>query len=280
MAEIASYCAELLRRQDADRYLTALFAPADRREALFALYAFNLEVARAREAVREPFMGLMRLQWWRDAIAEIYEGRTRAHEVIRPLAAAISVYGLERALFERLIEARERDLDSEPPANLAALIDYARGSSSTLVELALRILGKPLAPVREAGEAVGIAWSLTGLMRAVPFHASRRRIYLPADLMAAASLTPGQLFERGPAPALPGIVRAVAEEAGVWLARARGHSAEVKRGFLPALLPATLASGYLRRLAAAGYDPFDGRVQQAPPWRVWALAAKRLTGGY
>src|SRR5207244_12479744 len=56
MAEIASYCAELLRRQDSDRYLTALFAPSDRREALFALYAFNLEIARAREAVSEPFI--------------------------------------------------------------------------------------------------------------------------------------------------------------------------------------------------------------------------------
>jgi NADH dehydrogenase [ubiquinone] 1 alpha subcomplex assembly factor 6 len=280
MAEIASYCAELLRRQDADRYMTALFAPADRREALFALYALNLEIARAREAVREPFMGLMRLQWWRDAVAEIYEGRIGAHEVIRPLAAAISAHSLERALFERLIEARERDLDSEPPANLAALIDYARGSSSTLVELALQILGKPSAAVREAGEAVGIAWSLTGLMRAVPFHASRRRIYLPADLMAAAGLTPGQLVEGGPSPALAGVVRAVADEAGVWLAQARGHSAQVTRGFLPALLPATLVSGYLRRLARAGYDPFDGRVQQAPPWRIWVLAAKRLTGGY
>ena len=114
MAEIASYCAQLLRRQDADRYLTALFAPADRREDLFALYAFNLEVARAREVVSEPFMGLIRLQWWRDAIAEIYQGRARAHEVVRPLAAAIAEHSLDRTLFERLIESRERDLDPEP----------------------------------------------------------------------------------------------------------------------------------------------------------------------
>jgi NADH dehydrogenase [ubiquinone] 1 alpha subcomplex assembly factor 6 len=66
-----SYCAQQLRRLDPDRYLTALFAPDRRREGLFALYAFNLEVARAREAVREPMMGLIRLQWWRDALEEI-----------------------------------------------------------------------------------------------------------------------------------------------------------------------------------------------------------------
>ena len=280
MAEIASYCAQLLRRQDADRYLTALFAPGDRREALFALYAFNLEVSRAREAVSEPFMGLIRLQWWRDTIGEIYQGRIRAHEVVRPLASAISTHDLSQALFERLIATRERDLDIEPPADLAALVDYAQGSSATLVELALEILGDPTLPVREAGEASGVAWALTGLLRAVPFHASRRRLYLPANLMAEAGLTPGQLFECGPSPGLPVVVRAVAGEAAVWLARARKRTRQVPRIFQPALLPATLAEGYLRRLAAAGYDPFDQRVQQTPPWRVWILALKRLTGGY
>jgi NADH dehydrogenase [ubiquinone] 1 alpha subcomplex assembly factor 6 len=280
MAEIASYCAQMLRRQDADRYLTALFATGDRREALFALYAFNLEVARAREMVSEPLMGLVRLQWWRDAIDEIYQGRVRAHEVVRPLARAVSAYGLSQPLFERLIATRERDLETEPPADLAGLVDYARGSSATLVELALEILGAPTPAVREAGEAAGVAWALTGLLRAVPFHASRRRLYLPANLMAEAGLLPGQLFERGSSSALRPVVRIVAGAATDWLSRARQHAAQVPRRFQPALLPVTLAAGYLRRLAAAGYDPFDERVQQTPPWRIWALAAKRVTGGY
>src|SRR5215469_13782933 len=98
-----SYCARLLRKQDADRYLTALFAPAERREALFALYAFNLEIARTREAITEPTMGLIRLQWWRDALGEIGQGKIRTHEVVRPLAAAINTYRLSLPLFEQLI---------------------------------------------------------------------------------------------------------------------------------------------------------------------------------
>src|SRR5262249_24558695 len=181
MAEHASYCAELLRKQDPDRYLTALFAPAERREALFALYAFNLEIARTREAISEPMMGLIRLQWWRDALAEIGQGRVRAHEVVRPLAAAIEAHKLSPALFERLIAARERDLDAEPPADLASLVAYARDSSGALVELALELLGRPSPDLYEAGQATGVARSLMGLLRAVPFHAGRRRVYLPAD---------------------------------------------------------------------------------------------------
>ena len=66
--------AALVRHHDRDRFQTALFAPARRREALFALYAFNYEIARVRESVREPMLGQIRLQWWREAIDAAYAG--------------------------------------------------------------------------------------------------------------------------------------------------------------------------------------------------------------
>ncbi len=271
MAEDISFCAALLRKHDADRYLTVLFAPAERREALFALYAFNLEIARVREAVREPMMGMIRLQWWRDALAEIGQGKIRAHEVVRPLAQAIADHKLDLVLFERLIAARERDLDPEPPADLPSLVDYARNSAGLLTQLALDVLGKPTVEVREAGQAAGIALSLTGLLRSVAFHAAQRRIYLPADLMRDAGITPGQLIERGPQQALRPVIEAIAGEASRWSQKARKASG-VTRPYLSAFLPLTLADLYRRRLLAAGFDPFDPRVQQAPPWRVWSLA--------
>jgi phytoene synthase len=275
-----SYCARLLRRQDPDRYLTALFAPASRREALFALYAFNLELARIRESVREPLLGRMRLQWWRETLAEVAAGQVRAHEVAMPLAAAIAEHKLDMALLERLIDAREQDMESDPPADLAALVDYARGTSGTLTELALEVLGRPDSAVREAGRALGIAWALIGLLRAVPFHAGQRRLYLPASLAAEAGLSPGQLFERGASPAVDRVVRQLAEESRRWLAQAEGARRAVDRRFQPAFLPASLARGHLRRLSAAGYNPFDVRVQQPPPGRVWGLALRSLLGGY
>ncbi|MBM3571296.1 MAG: squalene/phytoene synthase family protein, partial [Alphaproteobacteria bacterium] len=38
-----SPCAAIARRHDRERFLCALFAPGDRRDDLFALYAFNHE---------------------------------------------------------------------------------------------------------------------------------------------------------------------------------------------------------------------------------------------
>src|SRR5262245_52552183 len=136
-----SYCAALLRRHDQDRYLTALFAPEALREFLFALYAFNLEIARTREAVREPMMGRIRLQWWRDAIAEAAAGRPYRHEILEPLAIAIGERALTLSLFERLIEAREQDIEGTTPADLPSLLNYAEASSASLTLLALEIVG-------------------------------------------------------------------------------------------------------------------------------------------
>ena len=66
MQDAFAYCEALVRT--ADRSLTALYAPAEHRSAL-ALYAFNIEIARVREVVRDPMAGEIRLQWWSDAFA-------------------------------------------------------------------------------------------------------------------------------------------------------------------------------------------------------------------
>ena len=129
------------RAADHDRYLCALFAPPPARAALFALILFNAEIARTREAVSEPMLGRIRLQWWREAIDEIYQGRVRRHEVVEPLAEAIGAHGLTRSYFDRLIEARESDLDEVPPATMAALEIYAEESAAPLVSLGLEIVG-------------------------------------------------------------------------------------------------------------------------------------------
>src|SRR5258707_12809015 len=68
MQDAFAHCEALLRAADKDRFLTTLFAPAEHRDALIALYAFNVEIARVREVIREPVAGEIRLQWWSDVI--------------------------------------------------------------------------------------------------------------------------------------------------------------------------------------------------------------------
>ena len=272
----------LVRQHDRDRFLTALFAPAARRDELLALYAFNYEIAKTREVVSEPVLGQIRLQWWRESLDAIYAGgAVRHHEVATPLAAAIRDRRLSRAHFDALIAARDFDLGGEAPESLAALESYAEGSSARLVWLALEVLGERGATAIAAGRAVGIAYALAGLLRALPFHARMKRLYLPRDLSIAAGLRiDEEVFELRSSAALRRVVEPVAAAAAGHLAQARAQRAAVQRAALPALLPAVLAGADLARLARAGYDPFDRRLAGRDPWRGWRLTLAALARRY
>jgi NADH dehydrogenase [ubiquinone] 1 alpha subcomplex assembly factor 6 len=280
-ASAAGNLAATLRQHDRDRYLTTLFAPADRRDALIALYLFNFEVAKTREVVREPLLGRIRLQWWREAIDEIYRGGpVRRHEIVQPLAEAIRRGDLTRYHFDRLIEAREADLEDVPPPDLATLERYAQDTSSRLIWLTLECLGVRDAASVEAGRRIGIAWALIGLIRALPVTARMKRNMLPADLSAAARLEERDFFELRRSPALASVARQIAEAAHGHLAAARALRREIPRHALPALLPATLAQAHLRRLAAAGDDPFSVALAAPDTLASWRLTLAAMMGRY
>lgn len=274
-----SYCAEQVRLLDRDRYLTALFAPDARREALFALYAFNLEISRVRETVSEKLIGEMRLQWWREALEAIYSGaKPPAHPVAEALAAAVAMHRLEHEPFARLIDGRARDLDDQPPADMPALIRYAEDTSIPLIQLALGVLDAVGGASMKAAEGVGTGYALTGLLRAVPFHAAQKRLYLPRSLCEEVGLETGRLFELKPDPALPPTIKPVAAEARAYLVQARRQV--VPRAALPALLPAVVADAALNRLEQAGFNPFDARVARRDGLLPLALAWRAKRGRF
>ncbi len=275
-----SYCAAQVRRFDYDRFICTLFAPPEEREGLAAVYAFNVEVARIRESVRQPMLGHIRLQWWADTVDAIFAGRPPRHDIALALSSAVQRFGLDRRHFDRLLETRAFDMDEQAPADVAALIAYAEGTAATIGFLSLDVLGAEGAAARAAVRDVGIAWALTGVLRAVPFHARERRIYLPASLNREAGLDVFQLFEMRSPQALKSVVAAVAECARSRLHTARAAYRDVPPQALPALLPATLADGYLLRLQRAAFDPFAAAVQKPGPLGLAKLAVNAARGRY
>ena len=281
MAPALSAVGALARAADYDRYLSALFAPAGRREALFALIAFNHEVARIPEAVSEPMLGRIRLQWWREALDAAYAGEpTRRHEVAVPLAEAIRACALDRAPFDALLEAREADLEEDGPADLAALERYAAGTGGALTELMVAASDVGTGPALEAGRQVGTAWALIGTLRAAPHAAAQGRVTLPADLLAQAGITADDLrtgrgFERFVAVAEP-----VAGHAAELLAAARQTRRAVPRKARGVLLIARLADLYLSRLRRAAWDPRDPRVACGPLRKQAAMLWGAVAGRY
>jgi phytoene synthase len=273
----ASYrhCEELVRAADKDRYLATLFAPADRRGPLFALYAFDAEIAGVRDRVREPMAGEIRLQWWRDVLMGERSGEAAAHPVAAALLDTVTRFSLPRQRLTDLIEAHAFDLYDDPMPTFEALDGYVRQTASTVFGLAALICG---GPAEHAAERAGLACGLTSLLRRFALHASRRQLFVPPQVLDGEGFS-GDVFA---GQASPGLITGLA----MLRTRAREHLAAFEAGLaqlpastMPAFLPVALVPGYLSAMEKRGYDPFRTAVE-VPQWRrQWALwrAARRYS---
>ena len=154
-------CAEKVRRGDPDRFLAIMSTPLSERGALFIIYAFNLEISRAPWVTKEAMIAEMRLQWWLDAIDEIYAGgNVRRHDVVSPLEKLIKTRNLPRDLFDALIAARRWDIYKDPHENAFAFEDYILATSGNLMALACLAVGSDdnnTKAAREYGYGDGVA---------------------------------------------------------------------------------------------------------------------------
>lgn len=251
----AEYCAEQVRTYDYHRYFAATFAPADVRRGLIALYAFNLEIASIRERVSETLLGQMRLQWWRDTIGEVYAGTIRNHAVVSEIAWGIGAFDLPRQIFEKMIDGRMFDLEDEPPEDSGALAVYASATSGQLVAMAAYICGQP--DFAADADTIGTSWGMTGLLRALPYQAAQRRVYLPRDILRASGLAPDDVVERRNPPAMTEAVTRMVS----LIERSRPDPVHVPRAVRPAVAYAAVAGPYLRRLRRAGHDVYAGDLE-------------------
>jgi phytoene synthase len=197
------------------------------------------------------------------------------------LARAVRDLKLTRELFDRLLDGREFDLEGRAPRDLAELETYAEATSASLIHLSLEILGpEKREDARVAGRHVGIAYALTGLLAAVPFHARQKRVYLPEDHLAVAGVDRGLLFELQGSEPLSGVAMRLAGRAREHLEAGRAARPCISRAARMALLPAVVAERRLDRLAKADFDPFAPELADPDHLQVWHLAWKSLRGRY
>jgi len=243
-------CAQIVERADSDRFLSVMAAPATCRRALFALYAFNIEVTRAPWVTQEALIAEMRLQWWRDALEEMAQGaKVRAHEVTTELAAFLTPE--TAAMLDQLIEARRQDIPREPFADWDQFHRYLRDTSGLLMGVAARAIGTQgsLQAVIDYGGAAGLANWLRGYAQLKSQGGSG----LPDDSPAA-----------------------LAEQARTALRKMRGLRGQMPRSAYPAIRASWSAARTLRSAADNPNAILDGALHNpefvrrgALMWRVF-----------
>lgn len=229
-------CAERVEQGDPDRFRAVMAAPVAARPVLFALYAFNIELARAPWASAESMIAEMRVQWWRDVGAELAQGGpVRRHYVATPLSRLLRP---ELAgVIDAMCEARRWDIYREPFEGEAALEHYLDATAGSLMWMAAASLGDAdEAVVRDLGFAAGLA----AYLKAIPELEAQKRLPLPDGRMDAVSALARKGLER--------------------LNSARQGRGRVSRAAAPALLSAWQAGPILQQAARTPQRVADGTL--------------------
>lgn len=274
--DVFRHAGEVLRARDRDRYLADLFAPEPARSRLFALHAFDTEMARVGTAVTERLAGEIRLQWWRDVI----EGRAEAggNPLAEALLQTIGAARLPRTAFLALIEARIFDLYDDALPTLSDLEGYLGETVSAIFQLGAIILANGGDPgAAELSGHAGVVVGLAGILAALPAHAGRGQNFLPRDVLRrhGVDLRDGDRLQPG-----RGLNAAAAELRSV-ARRHLGTALAMLPGVPKAVLPAFLPLVLVEQQLAAGErqtDPLAPR-RGLPGWRrQWLLwrGARRL----
>lgn len=257
----ASFLAAELKKCDPDRYLLSLFAPLAARPALWALFLLKHEIARTRAMVSNTQLGLIRLQWWRDEIAKIYQGGGGGEiPILSTIAPAIRERGLPQDLFDTLIFAHEFDLEDMAPENFDGLRHYADFTTTPLNKLALKIIGE--AASDEEIRHISMNQGLLGILRNVPLHLSERRCYLPRALLGEKNLTPERVMDFNHKQDVIGIVEHIASAIAPFRKPESRWLALLQRS----------TSMRLNKIRKLHFDVFDAKMQTPPAFVALRLA--------
>ena len=234
------------RAVDPDRFLTALFVPAARREGAFALIAFNDELVRAVEqpAARSgagPIAALIRLQWWREVVrGERDDGRR--HAVAASIRTLLESGGVGAATLEGIVAAREAEADGLE--TLPGWRDAMLGGPGGLQQALGELLGVP-AEASAMLAAVGAAYGCGALHRNLPTVLRSGRCPLPDEMLAAAGTERAAVLQ-DPSPArLAPLAAALAHEGRRFQEQA--GVPRLPRSQIATILPLQLARRDLRR---------------------------------
>jgi phytoene synthase len=246
--------------------------PRDRRNGMYAVYAFCREVDDITDGDRPVEYKLAALEAWREEIDALYGGRPRLL-VARALHGPVMRYGLRRQDFLAIIDGMEMDAREDIRAPDLAMLDlYCARVASAVGHLSVQVFGDATHAAHLVAESLGRALQLTNILRDLGEDASLHRLYLPREILdrhGIAGSDPDAVLRH---PGLPAVCREVA-------AIAEGHFREAeqtmmrcaRRAMRPAAVMAATYRATLSALLRSGWRDPTTRVSLSKPLKLWLV---------
>lgn len=267
-SDLLQHVRDTARTYAPDRYLAALLAPKSYRDDLIILAAFLGEMERIPKIVREPALGEIRLQWWRDWLENLETRPTTGNPLADAMGGVIGRHNLPRKFFADLFDARTEDFYADPVSGPKAFMHYVDRSETGPFRLATGITGAHLSPADDAKLcAAARAYGTVRCLLHLPFAISRGRWPLPAEYLDIDVTRLGEADNKLAAARTRNVATEIARDE---LAHVRADNTRLSRDLLSALLPAALIEPYLQALQRED-NWLQTPVEISPLTRVWRL---------
>ncbi len=261
-------------------YWAMRLLPADRREAMFAIYAFCRDVddiADGPDPVQEK---RRRLDGWRDEIARIYDGSRPLDLTARALCGPVAAFGLRCEDFLTVIDGMAMDVGEGLRAPSMEVLDlYCRRVAGAVGLLSIRAFGADEPRAKDFALSLGTALQLTNILRDIGEDAEIGRLYLPRELLVEAGIQTASPRAVLIHPALPEVCAGLARIARKRFSEAEAALAEChRRPLRPAVVMQMSYKRLLDSLEQRGWRSLDRPVVIAKPTKVWLALRYGLLG--
>ncbi|XP_057326880.1 NADH dehydrogenase (ubiquinone) complex I, assembly factor 6 [Microplitis mediator] len=266
------YCLQLVRKHDYENYLCSLLLPKNLQLPAIAIRALNVEISLVQEHSRELAISNMRYTFWNDTIAKIFDNKPPEAPVPLELSRILRTHKLSKRYFQRLLDARWSKSQSASFLDLAAIEKYSEDTVSSIYYLLLEVKDIKDVNVDHVASHVGKAQGIVNLLRSVPYHARRRNLVLPQDIMMQNNVSSESVFRGEASKDLNEVIFAVASRAHQHLDKAKNLRKSIKKNLDHIFLPAVIVERFLKRLQYADFNIYDKQLhtkENMLPFHLW-----------
>jgi len=267
--QMSNSCVDVVRKRDTEHFLASLLLPKSIRNLALAIRALNVELTSVRDAVRDTNTGLIRLQFWTDAVKSIESGSAKVpnHPVLQQINRHRALVDCQLLL--NLIDSKRLFFIDQPFKTMDDVEEYSKDSFSSINVLLLKALAKSESAdsnsisghARHCAHQLGLAEGFVTLLRGLPHNASRRRVYLPSDLLLDHKVSTESVVRGKTSPEMLRVLEGVAARADEHLTNCRFRSKYLTKEEKLLFLPAVCVDSYLSRLHKVDCDVFHPSLQ-------------------
>ena len=263
------YCQDKAAKSGSSFYYSFMFLPAERRQAITALYAFCREVDDVVDECHDLSLAQTKLEWWRQEVGRIYGGLP-THPVGHALKDVLKGFRLPQEQLLEIIDGMAMDLSQTRYLDFKGLQLYCYRVASVVGLLAAEIFGYQDRQTLKYAHDLGLAFQLTNIIRDVGEDARRGRIYLPIEDLQRFDVPAKDLLEARYSDAFRELMAFQAERAEKFYDQAFAQLPAIDRkAQRPGLVMAAIYRTLLREIARDGFLVLDRRTSLTPLRKVW-----------